>query len=1303
MEAGTIIDNRFHIAALAGAGGMGAVYRAHDVGTGKTVAIKLIHSHDPTDRARFLREAHVLSSLSHPAIVACLGHGTLSSGEPWMAMEWLEGETLADKLERGPLEPHDTLTIVRAIASALELAHARGIVHRDIKPGNIILERSEPARAHLIDFGVARLRTAHSFTEFGTVLGTPAYMAPEQIRGASEADDRADLYALGVILFECLTGRLPFVAPSFIGIMTQALFERPPRLRDINPSLSPALESLVDALLEKEPTRRLGPARTVTEALHSTELEHRCTHPSSRPITLGLTEDELQFVSIVFVSRDALPPESVNAATIADPTEGQLIPAIERIAAPFRGRVEGLHDGTVVVAFSAKGAATDQATMAARTALAIQDLGLGLPVTLATGRSSAHVGSLYSDAAMRASALCTHCLSRETSIPIDETTRGLLDMRFSVENRDGVYFLMGEDPFGDPGRLLCGKPAPFVGREREVSLIEHIFDDVIHEPRSAAAILVGETGTGKSRLGRELLAILSRSEPNTEIWVARGEAVRAGGAFGILASALQRAANIREGESMDVRHKKLAEFVQERVTGPKAASILAFLGEIAETRTRHNTDNQELLAARRDPVLMRDRIRFAFEDLVYALTENRPLVLLLEDLHWGDLPSIKVLEMAAQKLRDRPVFIFALGRPELLETFPKLFTEWSPATIRLSGLSRRACQNFITRIVGDRVTDDVMNSLIERSAGHPLFLEELVRIIAEASPGSGNSLPDTVLAMVQSRVAKVPAEARRILRAASIFGETFWQGGVATLLGATDTESDIQSWLGMLLDWEFIEAKRTSRFPSQAEFRFRHALVRESAYAMLTDIDKTTGHALAGEFLEKVGETSAAWLATHFDLAEQRQRAAPHHLQAARDALVGGDFDAVKLHSDHVIRYCPDTTLIGEARALKADAAQWQGEFEQSAQLAETAIQELERGSTKWFGAAITLAIASLRIIKLENHRELCNELIQWGAENEWTDAYIEAAIRIGLQTYIGGQYQIAQQLLKPVTRLLQRRSAYGPRIQALFELLQAANTTVEWRYDRTFKHSLEAARIFAEIGDIRTAAGQRLDASFTLIDLGLFDKAIEICKELIIIAERLAIPRMKSISTTMLGTAFLASGHIDEAFVTLTEGKKLLDVMGDARNGGSLRNKLGRCHRLRKEYDLAEKYLDEAETMLSGLPRMRAMTHAHKAVLFVELKRTNEALEHGSKGMKLLEELGRIGTDEILVRYAYVQSLRLAQLWEDANRELIKAQDRLNWMASRFDDESVRHTFLTNVDENHRVSQMQPVVDISPPNLPES
>lgn len=1289
MQPGTIVNEQFRIDERAGEGGMGIVYRAQESRTGKTVAIKVMLSKDPTDRARFLREAQVLSSLSSPTIVACLGHGVLPTDEPWMAMEWVEGEDLATRLEGGPLLPRDALMIVRAIASALEVAHAQGIVHRDLKPGNILLEGRSPARARLIDFGIARMRNVHTFTEFGAVLGTPAYMAPEQIRGANNVDERADLYALGVILFECLTGRTPFLSPSFIGVMTQALFEPPPRLRDVNPSLSPALDDLVDDLLQKDPRHRFGPASAVLEALVSSDLDRLISRPLPREKPMGLTEDELRFVSLVLVSRKASQAVSVNAETIADRTEGQLIRTIERLASPFHGRVEGLRDGTVIVAFPARGAATDQATVAARMALAIRDLGTGLPIALATGRANTQIGSLYSDAAVRAATLAQFCTTDDAGIPIDETTRGLLDMRFSVEQRQSVCFLLSEDAFGDAGRLLCGRPAPFVGREREVALIEKIFDDVIQEPQGAAVIVVGEAGAGKSRLGREALAVLSRLEPKTEIWVARGEAVRAGSAFGILASVVNREAGIREGEPPNVRHDKLAQFVQQRVPGDHAASIITFLGELIEIKA-DEAMNDELRAARRDPVLMRDRIRFAFEDLVDFTTESHPLVLLLEDLHWGDMPSIKVLDLAFQRLHKRPCFMLALGRPDMVESFPNLLAEWSPSTVRLRGLSQRACQALVSRIVGEQASREVVASIVERSAGHPLFLEELVRVIAEASPSTTNMLPETVLAMVQSRVAKLPPEARRVLRAASVFGEDFWQEGVAALLGSTDSTSDVDAWLRTLRDREFIEVKRTSRFSCQAEFRFRHALFREAAYAMLTDTDKTTGHSLAGTFLEQLGETNASVLATHFQLAEEPQRAAPYHIRAAREALLGGDFGAVESHSDRVIERHAEPALLGEALALKAEAMQWRGAYEQSGQLAHAAMEHLEAGSDLWFGAAMTLAIISARRIQPERLRALCATLIQWGAEHEWTDAYIEAAIRIGLQTYVAGQYQIAQDLLAPLDKLFVNRTERGPRIQALMELLEAARTTVAWQYDKTLAHSLEAARLFEQIGDLRTAAAQRLDASYTLVDIGQPEQAIDICRDLVTIGSRLGIPRLKSISMGMLGAALLAAGRLDEAPAVLLEAKTLLDSLGDARNGGSVRYKMGRCHRLRKEYDLAEKYLDEAEIMLAELPRLRANAHAHKALLFVELERTDLAMEHAIKGMKLLEQLGRIGTDEILVRYAYIASLVLAGQQDDAAREIGIAQERLTWIANRLTNDSVKQTFLTNVDENRRVLAQQ-------------
>jgi eukaryotic-like serine/threonine-protein kinase len=1290
MQSGAIVGDRFTIREIAGEGGMGVVYRADELSTGKPVAIKVMHSGSVAEKSRFLREANVLASLSYPSIIACLGHGSLPTGEPWMAMEWCEGEDLATRLDRGPLAPKDALTVTRAIAGALRAAHERGIVHRDVKPGNIILEGGDPARARLIDFGLARIRDTTTSTMTGTLLGTPAYMAPEQIRAASEVDGRADLYALGVILFECLTGRRPFVSSDVLGVITQALFEPAPRVRDIDPTLSPALDSLIRSLLEKDPDQRFGTASSVLDALEARDLDHIASHPPPRMQPVGLTENELRYVSVVFIARKALHDASATDDTVLDRTEGQLIRCIERIAAPLHGRVEGLRDGTVLVAFSGRGAATDQAAMAARGALAIRDLGTGIQIALATGRASAEVGSLYSDAAVRAATLVESCPPDEKMVAIDETTRGLLDTRFSVEQRGGISFLIAEDPFGEAGRLLCGRPAPFVGREREVAFIEKVFDEVVNEPQAAAVLVVGEAGAGKSRLSREVLATLSRLERDTEIWVARGEAVRAGGSFGMLASALHRAAGIREGELVEVRQQKLAAFVQQRVETKRAASIVTFLGEIAETRKESDTDDDELRAARRDPVLMGDRIRLAFEDLVDAITQKHPLVFLLEDLHWGDMPSVKVLDLALRGLRSRPFFVFALGRPEMLEQFPALFAERSPHTMRLGGLSRKASQNLVRRVLGERATNEDIASIVERSAGHPLFLEELVRSIAEAASSGTTALPETVLAMVQSRVAKLPAEARRVLRAASVFGEVFWQGGIAMLLGPTDIADSLEAWLGVLCSREIVEAKRESTFPSEREYGFRHALFREAAYAMLTDEDKAVGHLLAGTFLEGRGETNALLLASHFDNANEPLRAAPYHVRAAREALLGGDHDAVLRHVDRIIESGTDGALLGEALAVKAEVLHWRGAYEQAGRLAESAMAKLEPGCNLWFSAMTTMAMVAVRYIHLDKLRDICQMHITWGEQNEWSDAFVEASIRIGLQTLIAGRHQVMQDLIRPLDAWFKNAKRSEPRMQALFKILEAGQTTIAWRYDETVECSFEAALLFEQLGDLRAAAGQRLDATFTLVDIGQYEKAIEVCNEVLIVADRLGISRLHSMAKLMRGAGLMGAGRFDEAVDVLYEAKKALDSLSDVKNSGSVRHKIGRCHRLRGEFDLAEAMLDDAEKMLAELPRIRAMCHANKALLYLEIGRKAEALEQAVIGMKLFEQLGRIGTDEILVRYAYVESLRQNGRRDDAAKELAAAKERVLWIANQFTSAEAKHTFLTNVDENRKVLAME-------------
>ena len=244
---------RYEVLGKVGEGGMGIVFQARDPDLDRLVAIKVLRRTDERDLARFDREVELIRSLAHPRIVEYLDEGSTSDGERYLVMEWLAGSPASALLEEGPLQPVEALSIVRAAAEGLAHAHAAGVVHRDLKPSNIFLVEDEPARTKLIDFGVARLQ-GHTMTSTGALLGTPAYMAPEQIEG--KTSEASDVYGLGVTLFKLLTGRLPFEADNSGAMLVEILRGRPPRTCSVREDLPASLGALVDSMMHRDPTAR---------------------------------------------------------------------------------------------------------------------------------------------------------------------------------------------------------------------------------------------------------------------------------------------------------------------------------------------------------------------------------------------------------------------------------------------------------------------------------------------------------------------------------------------------------------------------------------------------------------------------------------------------------------------------------------------------------------------------------------------------------------------------------------------------------------------------------------------------------------------------------------------------------------------------------------------------------------------------------------------------------------------------------------------------------------------------------------
>jgi serine/threonine-protein kinase len=287
---GTVLAERYDILDRLGVGGMGTVYRAEQRALGRDVAVKVLRrelGRDPDTVARFHREAQALSNLRHPNTVAVLDFGQTPDGLLFLVMELLEGEMLSTRLRRdGALPVSEALRIATGILRSLAEAHRAGIVHRDLKPDNIFLARVE---AHadaeelvkVVDFGVAKIRPGGVdapidplSTQEGTVFGTPRYMSPEQAQGRT-LDGRSDLYAVGVMLFQMLTGVVPFGEDDAVVVMAHHILTPPPRVLDLNPggNIHPSLDALVAASLQKRPGDRPASAEEFLRAIEALPVE----------------------------------------------------------------------------------------------------------------------------------------------------------------------------------------------------------------------------------------------------------------------------------------------------------------------------------------------------------------------------------------------------------------------------------------------------------------------------------------------------------------------------------------------------------------------------------------------------------------------------------------------------------------------------------------------------------------------------------------------------------------------------------------------------------------------------------------------------------------------------------------------------------------------------------------------------------------------------------------------------------------------------------------------------------------------
>ncbi|HEY4120956.1 MAG TPA: AAA family ATPase, partial [Byssovorax sp.] len=619
---------------------------------------------------------------------------------------------------------------------------------------------------------------------------------------------------------------------------------------------------------------------------------------------------------------------------------------------------------------------------------------------------------------------------------LDDVTAGLLDNRFEIGGDALSLFVAGErEELEDQARTLLGKLTPCVGRDRELAILDATFDECASESVPRAVVVTAAVGVGKSRLRHEFVRRLQQrhggersvtatpssqvdatplsraaiTNPTTgregvDVWLARGDPMGMGSPFRMVGQLVRRTAGLLDGESLSVRRQKIRARVARHIEGEAAARVSEFLGELCGVPFPDD-ESVQLRAARQDPTRMGDQMRRAFEDFLSFETAHRPVLVIFEDMHWGDLPSAQWIDGALRTLEDRPLMVLALARPEVNDLFPQLWQNRGGQTIVLGELGKKASEKLVRNALGDRIKPEVVAEIIERAGGNAFYLEEMVRAVAE---GRGDRLPATVLAMVQARLDRLEPDARRVLRAASVFGQVFWRGGVAALLGDDEAVRPAE-WLDELVKREVIALRPAEKFPHDQEYAFRNAPMRDAAYESFTPEDRVLGHKLAAAWLEGAGEADAVVLAEHLEHGGEAARAVTFYAQAAAHALEGNDFQAALARAARGVACGAEGETRAELALVQAEVHKLTGDNVEAERRYADALALLPRGAPAWFKAIGDLATVRAKMGQHEPVLALGRELAQMQPSGA---PFVGATARVAIQLLHTGHLDAADQLL---------------------------------------------------------------------------------------------------------------------------------------------------------------------------------------------------------------------------------------------------------------------------------------------------
>jgi class 3 adenylate cyclase len=868
----------YRVESLVGRGGMGVVYRATDLSLERPVALKLIApemAQDEGFRTRFLREPRLAASLDHPNVVPIYQAGE-HGGQLYLAMRFVAGSDLASVLrEHGTLRHERSLAILAQISGALDAAHRRGLVHRDVKPANVLLDEDE--HAYLTDFGITKQLRDVS-TETGRMMGTLDYLAPEQIRG-ERVDGRADCYALACVLYECLAGAPPFRRQSEAETLWAHMQEEPASLAGFQ-----ALDPVLRTGLAKDREARYPSCSALVAAAHRA-LEQPAIRPGAAPrasegtaprrdleVDKGTapTTEERKLVTVLFAELGFKPELEREPERLRDFLERVRTIAGDELEVSG-GTIETALGDAVLATFGSPVAQEDHAERALHAALATRSAlasrfgdALSLRIGIETGHviASAAPGghsTVTGQPLVAAGRLARNAASGE--ILVGERTATMTRGGFELRRVDGGHQLVRVLAVVRPGRERQLGSA-FVGREAELGLLRATHERVADQGQAHLATIVGDAGVGKTSL---VHALRDRLAPRDGCWytgrcLAYGRAIT----YHPLAEILRARLGILPGDPPEVVRDRLGD-----------REILGLTLGLDPPDRLH-------------PHEARDRLHEAWIGLLGEICSGGPVTVVVEDLHWAEPDLLELLGKAARDVRS-PLLLLTTARPELIDRQP----DWgvargSASRLWLEPLSAAEAEQMLAKIAGE-LPDTVRRLVLKRAEGNPFFVEEVLGSLLdegvlrrEAGRWVASQVPatldvaDSVQGVIGARIDLLPAAEKSALQVAAVIGRSFWEDAVRAV--AESTQPDLR----LLEERDFVRRSPQSSLEGQREYVFKHALTREVAYGSLPGGRKTLAHARFAEWLEAAGggdDEHAPALAHHYAKA-----VSPEYVDFARAA-----------------------------------------------------------------------------------------------------------------------------------------------------------------------------------------------------------------------------------------------------------------------------------------------------------------------------------------------------------------------------------------------------------------------------------